>query len=57
MKKNFGIETLVDVNGDEVATDFSDQADMCEIIRALIAGGKFEGVPKDLKNLNYEFLD
>ncbi len=57
MKKNFGIETLVDVNGEEVATDFSDQADMCEIIRALIAGGKFEGVSKDLKNLNYEFLD
>ena len=36
--------------------DFDDQADMCEIIRALIASGKFEGTD-DLNNLNVDFLD
>lgn len=30
---------LVNVEGEPVAEDFEDQADMCEIVRALIANG------------------
>ena len=30
---------LIDVNGDQVETDFEDQADMCEIIRSLVGNG------------------
>lgn len=44
------------MNGEPVDKDYDDQADMCEIIRSLIASGKFEGT-SDLKNLNYDFLD
>ena len=46
----------MDVNGEPVDKDFDDQADMCEIIRALIVSGKFEGTD-DLNNLNVDFLD
>ena len=44
------------MNGDPVDRDFDDQADMCEIIRALIASGKFKGVD-DVTNLNNDVLD
>jgi hypothetical protein len=38
LEKNYGVTRgLVDVNGNPVENDFDDQADMCEIIRALIA--------------------
>lgn len=30
---------LVDSEGNNVVTDFPEQADMCEIVRALISGG------------------
>lgn len=30
---------LVDVDGNPVDTDFEDQADMCEIVRALVFNG------------------
>ena len=32
---------LVDVEGNPVENDFEDQADMCEIVRALVANSKF----------------
>ena len=32
---------LVDVDGNPVDNDFEDQADMCEIVRALIFNGKY----------------
>ena len=35
---------LVDVDGRPVNKDFDEQADMCEIVRALAASGKFTGV-------------
>ncbi len=45
LQLNFGISTgLVDVDGKPVPSDFDEQADMCEIIRALVASGKFTGV-------------
>ena len=33
-------ELWVDVDGNPVENDFSDQADMCEIIRAMLANSK-----------------
>jgi hypothetical protein len=36
LKENYGIETLVDSEGNPVEKDFDDQADMCEIVRAYI---------------------
>ncbi len=33
---NYGIETLVDVEGAPVESDYADQADMCEIVRYII---------------------
>lgn len=37
--------------------DFSDQADMCEIVRALIASGKIDGAGDDVTNLNADIVD
>jgi hypothetical protein len=48
---------LVDVNGDSVDTDFEDQADMCEIVRALLANGKIPEVGEDIKSIDLKFLD
>ena len=58
MQQNYGLKKgLVDVNGNTVDKDFTDQADMCEIIRALIAAGKVEGVGDDVTNLNSDIVD
>lgn len=48
---------LVDVNGDPVETDFDDQADMCEIVRALIANGKIPEVGEDINYIDLKVLD
>ena len=41
LEKYYGVtKGLVDVDGNPVEEDFEDQADMCEIIRALIANSK-----------------
>ena len=48
---------LVDVNGDPVESDFDDQADMCEIVRALIANGKIPEVGEDIKYIDLKVLD
>lgn len=42
MAKYLGTSTLVNVNGDVMEEDDDEQADMCEIIRALLADGKFK---------------
>lgn len=36
MKKTFGVDNLVDYSGDVMSHDADDEADMCEMIRALI---------------------
>ena len=33
---NYEIETLVDVEGAPVESDYADQADMCEIVRYIL---------------------
>ncbi len=56
LKKNYGLNFgLVDVNGKQINTDFDNQADICEIIRALIADGKFVGYTLD--NLDERIID
>ena len=41
LEKYYGLtKGLVDVDGNPVDNDFEDQADMCEIIRALVANSK-----------------
>jgi hypothetical protein len=58
LKNNYALtKGLVDVNGEPVEVDFDDQADMCEIIRALIANGKFPKIGESLKNIDDSFLD
>ena len=58
LQQNYGLKKgLVDVNGNPVDRDFSDQADMCEIVRALIANGKIDGAGDDVTNLNVDILD
>ena len=48
---------LVDVNGNPVTDDFDDQADMCEIVRALIANGKVPEVGEDISFIDMKVLD
>jgi hypothetical protein len=48
---------LVDVNGQPVTTDFPDQADMCELIRALIAGNKLPTCKPDVTIITEECLE
>lgn len=45
---------LVDVNGNTVRNieDFENQADMCIIIRSLIANGVFSGISKDVNQIS-----
>jgi hypothetical protein len=58
LKTNFNLHKgLVDVNGEPVERDFEDQADMCELVRALIANGKFPSIGESLKNIDDAFLD
>lgn len=41
LEKYYGLtKGLVDVDGNPVEQDFEDQADMCEIVRALVANSK-----------------
>lgn len=48
---------LVDVNGVKVDYDFEDQADMCEIIRALVANGRFPEIGEDVTNIDPRIVD
>ena len=58
LKTNYKLSKgLVDVNGEPIEKDFEDQADMCEIVRALIANGKFPSIGDSLKNIDDSFLD
>jgi hypothetical protein len=48
---------FVDVDGQPVDKDFNDQADMCEIVRALVANGKIPEIGEDVKNIDMRLLD
>lgn len=55
MRRTFDVHTLVDQSGDVMESDSDDQADMCELIRALVHGGKFQD-SGPLTKLNFEFV-
>jgi len=59
LKKFYGLSTgLVDRDGKPVDNDFEDQADMCEIVRALIAGGIIKGSKlEELSETSVEGID
>lgn len=58
LQQNYGLKKgLVDVEGNPVKKSFSDQADMCEIVRALIANGKIESVGEDISNLKPDVVE
>jgi len=52
-----GINNLVDDTGDIVENDFDDQADMCEIVRAALAAGKFSEITSEMTNIPLKILD
>jgi len=56
LKNTFEVTSLVDEIGEKVEQNIPEQADMCEIVRALIAAGKFGGITSDLTNLKLELL-
>jgi len=56
LKKN-GISSLVDSVGEQVQKDFDDQADMCEILRAVIAQNLFDIPDLNMQKLPDDILD
>ena len=58
LKENYDLKKgLVDVNGDPVPHNIVHQADMCEIIRALIANGKITGISEDISYIPTTVID
>ena len=58
LKDIHGLEKgLVDANGDSVKTDFEDQADMCEIVRGMIAAGLVKGAKPNVKEIDEDSVD
>jgi hypothetical protein len=56
LEKYYGLtKGLVDVDGNPVDNDFEDQADMCEIIRALVANSKYKQF-RNILNLIHLFI-
>ena len=57
LKKNYGVTTLVDEIGEPVDHNLPDQADMCEIVRAVIKEGLLAGVTSDVTDIPFEALN
>ena len=58
LQQNYNLKVgLVDVEGNPVQRDFDDQADMCEIIRALVANGKFLEIGQDVRDIPLTLID
>lgn len=57
MSDNLGIANLVDDIGDIIESDFDDQADMCEIVRAALAAGKFSDYHTTMTDIPVKILD
>ncbi len=56
LEKNYLLSRgLVDVDGKPYTTNKPEQADMCEIIRALLGNGIFPNLGNDLTNLTKDF--
>jgi hypothetical protein len=57
LKKNYGVTSLVDEIGEPVDHNLPDQADMCEIIRAVIKEGLLDNVTTDVTDIKFEALN
>ena len=57
MRRNYGINQLVDSIGEPVKTDFPDQADICEIIRAAAYKNLFELSNVNMQRLPEDLID
>lgn len=58
LRKNYNLQKgLIDAKGETVKENFSDQADMCEIIRSLIGNGKFPGIESDVSKIDSSIVD
>jgi hypothetical protein len=55
--KRLDIGSLVDSTGEFVKSDFEDQADMCEIVRAAVAQGLFEIPDMNMQKLPDDIVD
>jgi len=55
--ETFKIQNLVDSHGDIVEKDFDEQADMCEIVRAAVAGGIFAKYTTDVTTIPPKVID
>lgn len=55
MAKHLEVSVLVDHSGDIMEWDSDEEADMCEMVRAIVHSGK---IPKsgDLTNINPDFI-
>ena len=57
LEKIYGLtKGLVDVDGNPVEGNFPDQADMCEIIRAMVANNLFPNIGNDVTNINPDLV-
>jgi hypothetical protein len=57
LRKNYGINTLVDSVGEAVKFDYPDQADMCEIVRAAMAKALPNISDPEGKKHRYDFIE
>ena len=57
LKKNYGVTTLVDEIGEPVDHNLPDQADMCEIIRAVVKEGLLDNITTDVTDIKLEALN
>jgi hypothetical protein len=57
LRRNYGINTLVDSVGEPVKSDFPDQADICEIIRAAAYQNLFQLSNVNMQKLPDEIID
>lgn len=56
LSNTFQVTSLVDETGEPVDQNIPDQADMCEIVRSLVAAGTFKGITSDVRNIPLELL-
>lgn len=56
LQNTFQVTHLVDETGEPVDQNIPDQADMCEIIRALVNAGTFKGITSNVKSIPLELL-
>ena len=57
MKKHLGVKDLVNAIGEKVTQDSDKEADMCELIRAIINSDLVKKPVTNLKESDLDFID